>query len=117
MDLHLAALLLSAKAGEDAVEAVRILDHLLGLTPEAEPLTLISDGHRDYARAIRQHPGCGRIRHLAFPNPRRGPKGSRRSSEAVDRDSAMFPVDLLHKISGVLFILLGLLALLRLANL
>jgi long-chain acyl-CoA synthetase len=31
MDLHLAALLLSAKGAEDAVEAVRILDHLLQL--------------------------------------------------------------------------------------
>ena len=33
-----------------------------------------------------------------YANPERGPKGSPRSREAVERDRAMFPVDLLHKI-------------------
>ncbi len=33
-----------------------------------------------------------------YANPDRGPKGSPRSREAMERDTAMFPVDLLHKI-------------------
>jgi len=33
-----------------------------------------------------------------FPNPKRGPKGTLRSPEAVSRDLAMFPVDQLHQL-------------------
>lgn len=39
----------------------------------------------------------GRVRLEAHPNPRRGPKGSRRSPEARARDVALFPNDQLHR--------------------
>ena len=76
----------------------RVLDQLLELVPPDRPLDLWGDAHPDYARAVRRHPQRGRIRFSSFPNPVRGPKGSRRSSAAVARDRAMFAVDLLHKI-------------------
>lgn len=76
----------------------RILDLLLELAPEEERLTITSDGHSDYQRAIQRHPRRYRMRLRTYPNPPRGPKGSKRSPDAVARDNAMYPVDLLHKI-------------------
>jgi len=76
----------------------RILDTLLELTGPQQPLTLKWDGHRDYERAVRAHPHKQRIFTTAYPNPHRGPKGAPRSAQAIERDRAMFPVDLLHKI-------------------
>jgi len=61
------------------------------------PLTLLSDDKKDYARAIRRHPLGGKVRHRVFPNPKRGPKGSPRTPEAIARDRAMFPIDTLHR--------------------
>jgi len=76
-----------------------LLSQLDVLAPKAvaRPLTLISDDKQDYARAVRRHPLGQRVRHLVYPNPRRGPKGSRRSPEALARDEAMFPLDATHK--------------------
>jgi transposase-like protein len=85
------------RAKEPYVRALqRQLDALL---PKAriEPLLLITDDKKDYARCIRRHPLGGRIRHLVHPNPKRGPKGTPRSQEALDRDRAMFPIDTLHR--------------------
>lgn len=59
--------------------------------------TLITDDHKAYARVLRRHPIGDRIRHLIFPNPKRGPKGSPRAPEAKARDQAMFPVDMVHR--------------------
>ena len=74
----------------------RVLDALEKLAPADRPLALISDGHSDYRRATVRR--GKRIRHQCFPNPKRGPRGTPRSAEAVTRDNAMFAVDLLHKI-------------------
>lgn len=74
----------------------RLLDRLLPLVPAGRSLCLVSDDHPAYGPAVRRHPGGGRVRHHAFPNPARGPKGSPRSAVARARDEALFPVDLLH---------------------
>jgi len=60
------------------------------------PVTAVSDAHGAYATALQRHPLRDQVRHLVYPNPRRGPKGSPRSPYAVERDRAMFPNDLLH---------------------
>jgi hypothetical protein len=63
-------------------------------------LELISDDNPTYRAAIRgldrQFGTPGRIRHRIFPNPDRSRSGDR--SLALERDRAMFPVDLLHKL-------------------
>ena len=74
----------------------RVLDRLLPLRPEGRRLRLVSDGHKAYRRAIKQHPYAAEIENEYHPNPPRGPKGSPRSERAKARDRAMFPVDLLH---------------------
>lgn len=72
------------------------VDQLLRKVPKSDRLDLVSDGHPSYAREIERHPDRSRIRHRAYPNPRRGPKGSPRTPEARVRDRQMFAVDLLH---------------------
>jgi hypothetical protein len=74
----------------------RQLDFLLPIARPA-PLTLLSDDKKDYARAIRRHALARDVRHHVFPNPKRGPKGAKRTPEALARDRAMFPVDVLHR--------------------
>ena len=73
------------------------LDRMLDLAGD-DGLELYSDGHADYRRALARHPKRAAVKHHVFPNPKRGPKGSPRSPEAIRRDRAMFPVDLLHGI-------------------
>jgi hypothetical protein len=75
----------------------RIFDTLLDLG-STDGVRIRADGHPDYQRAIRSDRRYRGIRLERHPNPLRGPKGSPRSPRAVDRDRAMFPVDLLHKI-------------------
>ena len=72
------------------------LDVLIPKAPD-KPLTVISDDKPDYARAIRRHPSGEHVRHLVYANPKRGPKGSKRTPEARARDTAMFPIDALHR--------------------
>jgi len=76
----------------------RMLDLLVELHSSREDLVLLGDGHPAYGRAVALHPDRERISLRAFPNPKRGPKGTPRSPDAIARDEAMFPVDLLHKI-------------------
>jgi len=76
----------------------RVLDLLLPLRRPGRPLSLLCDAHQDYPRALSRHPERGVIRMRRYANPDRGPRGSPRSGEAIERDYAMFPVDLLHKI-------------------
>ncbi len=76
----------------------RVLDRLLRLVGPDRPVELSCDGHLAYERAVASHPERRRIVMRSYPNPKRGPKGSRRSREEVERDRAMFSVDLLHKI-------------------
>ena len=60
-------------------------------------ILLKADGRRDYVAAIKKTGTASLVRLIAYPNPRRGPKGSPRSREAAERDKAMGPVDQLHK--------------------
>jgi len=76
----------------------RVLDLLLQLRQVDRTLTLRCDAHRDYPRALSRHAQQRLIRVERYANPERGPKGSPRSPQAIERDRALFPVDLLHKI-------------------
>lgn len=71
------------------------LDSLAPWLTGAVP-TLISDEMKAYGRALARHSLGDRIRHLIFPNPKRGPKGSPRTPKAIARDRAMHPIDALH---------------------
>ena len=71
---------------------------LLGIPREKPKLTLISDGHRDYRRVLSGSRYRDRVRHRCHPNPKRGPKGSPRSHQAIERDRAMGPNDHLHRL-------------------
>jgi transposase-like protein len=74
----------------------RLLDRLLPLRPPEQRLDLVSDDHPAYARAVRRHPQRQALRLTRHANPPRGPKGSPRNRRAIERDRAMFAVDLLH---------------------
>jgi transposase-like protein len=74
----------------------RIIDALVAKVPDKARITTITDGHPGYHRAMAMHPLRGCIEHKSYPNVKRGPKGSPRSEQAIQRDSAMFPVDLMH---------------------
>jgi transposase-like protein len=63
-----------------------------------EPLTCIVDGRADYRAAVMTTDLETRIRLRVFPNPKRGPKGTRRTPEGIARDHAMFPADQLHQL-------------------
>ena len=62
-------------------------------------LRLVTDDHPSYRSTVRNHPQRARIQHKVHPNPPRGPKGSPRSPQAIRRDRAMFPCDLLHQLT------------------
>jgi transposase-like protein len=61
-------------------------------------LTCNVDGRVDYRVAVRESGLEGRVILKSYPNPERGPKGSPRSPEAIERDHAMFLVDQLHQL-------------------
>jgi transposase-like protein len=72
-----------------------------GLVPQlsgSDQLVLRVDGRTDYRVALGDETIAPRVELQAFPNPVRGPKGTPRSPEAVERDLAMFPVDQLHQL-------------------
>jgi hypothetical protein len=62
------------------------------------PITAIVDGRVDYRAATRAKHLSRRVALRVYPNPKRGPKGSPRSAEAIARDHAKFPVDQLHQL-------------------
>jgi transposase-like protein len=73
-------------------DAFRALLHRL---PERRgPLQLVADDDPAIRRAAQSLPG---VQLSAYPNPLRGPKGSRRSPQARLRDRALFPNDQLHR--------------------
>ena len=74
----------------------RVLDSLLHFFPQSTAIELTTDGHTSYEQALGQARFRDRFLHTAYPNPKRGPKGSPRSRAARVRDRAMFPVDTLH---------------------
>jgi hypothetical protein len=75
---------------------VRVLDALLHFFPENRSIGLTTDGMDAYRHALERPRFRGRFDHRAYPNPKRGPKGSPRTLQAIQRDRAMFPVDTLH---------------------
>lgn len=68
---------------------------LLGsLPPARDRLSIVADDDPAIRRAADALPHL----HLStYPNPVRGPKGSRRTPQARERDEAMFPNDQLHR--------------------
>jgi hypothetical protein len=58
------------------------------------PQHIVADADPAIRRAVAARPP---LRLEAHPNPRRGPKGSRRSRQALIRDRALFPNDQLHR--------------------
>jgi len=77
----------------------RVLDLLLSKVPEGRKLHLVTDGHSAIRRAVEVHPQRKRIVHRIYPNPPRGPKGSKPSPEARVRDRQMRAVDALHSLA------------------
>jgi transposase-like protein len=84
------------RRGGYAGSITRLLDVLGPLCRESEPVPLFTDAKPEYAAALRGSRRAGHFLHLATPNPERGPKGSPRTREALERDRRMFPSDLLH---------------------
>jgi len=76
----------------------RTLQVLLPRVSAPNQLHGIVDGRVDYQAAVRPRALRDRVRLSVYPNPKRGPKGSPRTAEAIARDRAMFPVDQLHQL-------------------
>lgn len=73
----------------------RVVDQMLAQLAPGTTVDCVSDGDRTIAEALAA--AGGRIRHTAHPNPKRGPKGSPSTVEALTRDRAMREIDLLHR--------------------
>jgi hypothetical protein len=58
----------------------------------------VVDGRIDYQAATRLETIKDRVRLTVYPNPKRVPKGSPPTAEAIARDAAMFPADQLHQL-------------------
>ena len=84
------------RKGEFVRSTSRVLDMLLVKVPKNGRLRLISDDHPAYRRSLADRQDRLRVDHRIYVNPKRGPKGSKRSPEARVRDRAMKVVDALH---------------------
>jgi hypothetical protein len=84
------------RKGEFVRSTNRVLDLLLAKIPKNGRLRLISDDHPAYRRSLVNRPDRSLVDHRTYPNPKRGPKGSKRSPEARTRDRMMKVVDALH---------------------
>jgi hypothetical protein len=81
------------------VESIqRTLRGLVARVSEGQPLVCRVDGRCDYQVAARAADLKSRVVQRVYPKPKRGPKGTPRSPEAIERDRAMFPVDQLHQL-------------------
>jgi len=69
---------------------------LLAKVPQDGRLRLISDDHPAYRKSLAGRADRLRVDHRIYVNPKRGPKGSKRSPEARTRDRMMKVVDVLH---------------------
>jgi hypothetical protein len=76
----------------------RTLRGLIAHVSEGQRLVCNVDGRQDYRVAARAADLKARVDLRIFPNPKRGPKRTPRSQEAIERDRAMFPVDQLHQL-------------------
>jgi hypothetical protein len=88
----------SRESGSYVSSIRRSIQSLIPRLEESDQLVLRVDGRLDYGIALREDALGSRVALEEFPNPRRGPKGTPRSPEAVRRDHAMFPVDQLHQL-------------------
>jgi hypothetical protein len=70
---------------------------LISHVPAGKTLICNVDGRNDYRVAVSDPDLRSRVSLRVFPNPKRGPKGSPRSPEAIERDDAMFLADQLHQ--------------------
>ena len=87
---------LQVRPGAFARSTARVLELLLEKVPPGRRLRLVSDAHPAYPGALARCPERSRIDHHVYPNPPRGPKGSRRGLRARARDRQMGVVDALH---------------------
>ncbi|HZN55440.1 MAG TPA: hypothetical protein VFB67_08970 [Candidatus Polarisedimenticolaceae bacterium] len=76
----------------------RAIHRLIPRVPADSSLVLRVDGRVDYRAAVGRSDLASRVRLEVYPNPKRGPKGTPRSAEAILRDWAMFPNDQLHQL-------------------
>ena len=76
----------------------RTIRALLPRVSAPNRLQLVVDGRLDYPAAIQRATIRDRVQLRVYPNPKRGPKGSPRTAEAIARDWAMFPADQLHQL-------------------
>ena len=89
----------AAAPNEPYVRSIRrTLRRLKSLVSGLDRLVLIVDGRIDYTLAVRREKLGSEIRLEVYPNPKRGPKGTPRSPEALVRDRAMSSVDQLHQL-------------------
>ena len=87
------------RASRPYVESIkRSIRGLISHLSHSDRLVLRVDGRIDYRVALRDDAIGSRVLLQPFPNPVRGPRGTPRSSEAVRRDLAMFPVHQLHQL-------------------
>jgi hypothetical protein len=87
-----------ARRGGYAGSLGRTIDTLLKLPRTHDRLSLVTDGHKDYRRAVGGKRYRDVVLHRGYPNPKRGPKASPRSADARARDRAMGPCDHLHRL-------------------
>lgn len=76
----------------------RTIRSLLPRVPAPNRLRLVVDGRLDYRTATSGNGIQDRVQLKVYSSPRRGPRGTPRSAEAIARDWAMFPVDQLHQL-------------------
>ena len=76
----------------------RTIRALISRVSSSSALECVVDGRIDYRIAAKKESSRHRVDLRVYPNPKRGPKGSPRSQEAIERDWAMFPVDQLHQL-------------------
>ena len=75
----------------------RTLGRLAPLVTQDAPIRFVADGRKAYRIAHARHPEGKRFVLETYKNPKRGPKGTPRSADAIARDFAMFPADQLHQ--------------------
>jgi transposase-like protein len=89
----------TVSASRPYVESIkRSISRLIPHLSEGQRLVLRVDGRLDYRVTLEDSALGSRTTLDVFPNPKRGPKGTPRSPEAVRRDLAMIPVDSLHQL-------------------
>jgi transposase-like protein len=88
-----------SRSNRSYIESIkRTFRGLISHVSEGQPLVCNVDGRLDYQVAVKTPDLTSRVVLRIYPNPKRGPKGTPRSPEAIARDRAMFPVDQLHQL-------------------